>query len=80
MASLTISASINYGASLRIGYKIKNSSNPFTYHNHYPTSNELPYLLNGLTAGIYQVELTQICPNCSGGIYSDPVVLDATVV
>lgn len=77
MASIIISATINPGASLRIGYRVKNSSNPFTYITAYPTANELPYIIEGLANLTYEVELTQICPNCSGGIYSTPIVLDA---
>jgi len=80
MASITISASINYGASLRIGYRFKNSSLPFTYIPAYPTANELPYTINGLSSGNYEIELLQICPNCGGGVYSDPIIIDALSV
>lgn len=77
MASITITATINPGASLRIGYRVKNTSTPFTYLPNYPTPSELPYTINGLANLSYEVELTQICPNCSGGIYSDPIIVDA---
>ena len=77
MANITISATLNYNASLRIGYRVKNSSNPFTYVNAYPTANEIPYTITGLSSSTYEVELVQICPNCSGGIYSDPIIFDA---
>jgi hypothetical protein len=77
MANIIIAATINPGASLRIGYRVKNSSNPFTYLSVYPTSVDLPYTITGLGAGFYEVELTQICPNCSGGVFSDPIIMDA---
>lgn len=77
MATITISATINPGASLRIGYRVKNSSTPFTYLTNYPTTNDLPYMIEGLANLSYEIELTQICPNCSGGIYSTPVLVDA---
>lgn len=77
MASIIISATINPGASLRIGYRVKNSSSAFTYLSVYPTSNDLPYTISGLFNLTYEVELTQICANCSGGIYSTPVIVDA---
>lgn len=77
MASITITATVVPGASLRIGYRVKNSSNPFTYLSVYPTANDLPYTISDLPNSMYEVELTQICPNCSGGIYSTPIILDA---
>ena len=77
MASITIMATLVFNGSLRIGYRVKNSSNPFTYIPAYPTANELPYIITGLSSSTYELELTQICPNCSGGVYADPIILDA---
>ncbi len=77
MAAIIISATINPGAVLRVGYRVKNSSDPFTYLSVYPAPNDLPYTISGLANSTYEVELTQICSNCSGGIYSDPIILDA---
>lgn len=80
MATLNITASIPFGSSARIGYRIKNSANPFTYHNVYPNYSQFPYDITGLPVGAYEVEITVICPNCSGSIYSDPVVVDAVTL
>ena len=79
MGTITITASIPYGATLRVGYRVTNSGNNFTYVNPFPTFNDLPYTFSVPdTAGTYDVELTVICPNCSLGTYSTPVVITAT--
>lgn len=80
MACITVSSTVNYGASIRIGYRIKASSSPFTYVPDYPTQADMPYSICGLANGIYEVEIVQICPNCSGGIFSDPIITDAIVL
>jgi hypothetical protein len=80
MAKITVNATIVYNATLRIGYKIKNSSNPFVYVPAYPEQADLPYEITGVPVGAYEVELTQICPNCSGGLYSDPIIVDAVAI
>ena len=77
MGQLVVTATIPFGSSARIGYKIKNSSNPFTYHTQYPTYNDFPYTIDGIAIGTYEVEITGICPNCSGAQYSDPIIVDA---
>lgn len=78
MASITISASIPFGTHARIGYRLKSSSDPFTYDPvNYPAYNEFPFTISGLALGTYEVEVTTVCPNCSGGIYSEPVIVDA---
>lgn len=78
MASLTINYSIPFGASIRIGYRIQNTSTPFTYIDTFPTYNDSPFTISDLAANNnYEVELTTICPNCSGGVFGTPVVFPA---
>jgi hypothetical protein len=77
MAQITINYSIPFGSSIRIGYRIQASSDPFTYVPGFPSYNDSPYTINGLALGNYEVELTTICPNCSGGIFASPVVYPA---
>lgn len=77
MAQITIDYSIPFGSSLRIGYRIQASSSPFTYITNYPNYNQSPYTISGLPVGNYEVELTTICPNCSGGVFADPVIYPA---
>ena len=78
MASITVNYTIPFGASLRIGYRIENSSSAFTYLTTFPTYNESPYTFSGLPVGNYEVELTTVCPNCTGGVFADPVIFPAT--
>ncbi len=80
MASLDITYTIPFGASVRVGYRQTGSSDPFTYISHYPTYNESPYTIDGLPVGLYEVEITTICPNCSGNTFGDPLVIQATVL
>jgi len=77
MASFTINYTIPFGSSLRIGYKFTASSDPYTYLTFYPSYNESPYTLDGIAPGSYTVELTTVCASCSGGQFSDPVVIQA---
>jgi len=77
MAQLVINYSIPFGASIRIGYRVQNSSTPFTYVNPFPDYTQSPYTIGGLAQNNYEVELTTICPNCSGGVFADPVVYPA---
>ena len=79
MAQIVINYSIPYGASIRIGYRIQNSSSPFTYVNGFPSFNDSPYTIGSLAQGNYEVELTTICPNCSGGIFANPVIYQAQI-
>lgn len=78
MASITINYTIPFGSNVRIGYRIQSSSSAFTYVTTYPSYNDSPYVISGLPVGNYEVELTTICPNCSGGIFADPVIFPAT--
>lgn len=80
MASITIHYGLAFGASLRVGYRIQNSSSAFTYLTTFPTYNDSPFTFDGLALGNYEVELTTICPSCSGGIFSDPEVYPAQAV
>lgn len=77
MASITINYSIPFGSSIRIGYRIQSSSSAFTYLTSYPNYNDSPYVISGLPVGNYEVELTTICPNCTGGVFADPAVYPA---
>lgn len=78
MASITINYTIPFGASVRIGYRIQASSTAFTYLTTFPTYNDSPYTISGLPVGNYEVELSTICPNCTGGVFSEPVIFPAT--
>jgi hypothetical protein len=79
MGTININLSIPYGASLRIGYRVTNSGNAFTYLTNFVSFDALPYAFNvASVAGTYDVELTVICPNCSLGTYSIPTVITAT--
>jgi hypothetical protein len=79
MGTITINSSIPYGSNLRIGYRVTNSGNSFQYLDSYVSFNNLPYTFSVPdTAGTYDIELTVICPNCSLGTYSTPVVITAT--
>lgn len=77
MASITVNYTIPFGAHIRIGYRVINSSNPFVYVSGYPAYNESPYEVTGIPTGSYEIELATICPNCSGGIYSEPIIVPA---
>lgn len=78
MASITINYSIPFGSSIRIGYRVQNSSSAFTYLTNFPTYNDSPYTIEGLPANNYEVELTTVCPNCSGGTFGEPQIFPAT--
>lgn len=77
MASISVNYSIPFGSSIRIGYRIQGSSSPFTYISGFPNYNQSPYTISGIAAGNYEVELTTICPNCSGGIFASPAIYPA---
>jgi len=80
MGQLNITASIPFGTSARIGYRVKNSSNSFTYHSQYVNYNNFPYTIDDIPTGAYEVEITVICPNCSGSLYSEPLIVDAVTM
>lgn len=80
MASIIVHYSIPYGSSIRIGYRLANTENPFVYINSFPTFEDSPYTITGISPGNYEVETTTICPNCSGGIFSDPIITPADAI
>lgn len=75
----TGTTSINYGSTLRIGYRIYGSTSPYTYLGYFPNYNELPYTYTLPTSGTFQIEYTQICPSCSANKYSEPEITIVTV-
>jgi hypothetical protein len=77
MASISVNYTVPFGASVRIGYKIASSVGDYTYLNYYPTYNQSPYTIAGLALGVYQVQVNTICPTCTGGQFSDAVVVTA---
>lgn len=74
----TGSTMIKFGSNLRIGYRLKDTSNPFTYLTARPTYDQLPYQFT-LTTGTWEVEYTELCPNCTGPVYSAPVTTTVVV-
>lgn len=80
MASIKINYTIPFGASVRIGYRVQASSSAFTYLTNYPSYNQSPYTIPDLPIGNYEVELTTVCPNCSGGVFADPVIYPALAI
>ena len=78
MASITINYTIPFGSNVRVGYRVQNSSSPFTYVSPFPSYADSPFVISGLPVNNYEVELTTICPNCSGGVFADPVIYPAT--
>lgn len=80
MATINTGAtSIEFGTSLRIGYRIYGAVTPYNYIGYSPSYNELPYNFAIPAPGIWEVEYTQICTTCSGAGYSDPETVIVTV-
>lgn len=78
MATIAVNYDIPFGTSIRIGYRVRNSSNPFTYVMPFPSYADSPYYIQDLPlATDYDVELTPVCPNCSGANYGDAVIYPA---
>lgn len=73
MGTVRINATFEFGQHLRIGHKPDGSSGPYTYLTTFPGADQMPFNFT-LPAGIYQIELSVICPNCAGNEYSDPEV------
>lgn len=79
MASVSFNYTIPFGTSLRVGYRPQGSSGPYTYiTGTYPTYLQSPYTLSGIAPGNYDIELTTVCPNCSGAQFSSPTVIQGT--
>lgn len=70
---------IAYGSVARIGYKPFNSASPYTYLNVFPGPSDSPFEFTGPTTGAWDIEVTEVCPNCSGNRYSAPVLSTVTV-
>lgn len=70
----TGSTSIKFGSVLRVGYRPNGSTAAFTYFEPYFSFDDLPAQYTIPTVGQMEVEYTEICPNCSGGIYSNAIV------
>lgn len=70
---------IKFGSHLRIGFRAEGSAGPYTYLSQYYSQDQLPVIFAVPTAGRWEVEYTEICPNCSGGIYSDPLAVVVNV-
>lgn len=67
----TGSTSIEYGATLQIGYRPYGSETAFVPLSHFPGYNELPYTFNLPGPGVWEIEYNQICATCSGSRYSN---------
>lgn len=79
MGTVRINGELELGQSIRIGWKVTASANPYTYLNTFPGPEDLPFDFN-LPAGQYDIETSTICPNCSGNVYSDPEVRTVNVL
>jgi hypothetical protein len=79
MGDVKITYTIPYGSVIRIGYKAQNSASPYTYLGTFPNPSQSPYTFSITPPGVYDVELTTICPNCSGSTPSDPIVYTVNV-
>ncbi len=79
MGNVRINAELEFGQSSRIGWKINGSAGPYTYLNSFPGPDDMPFTFI-LPAGTYDIEVSTICPNCSGNIYSDPEVKTVVVL
>ena len=75
----TGSTTIEFGRTLRIGYRTYGSAGSFSYLSYFPSYNELPYTFNLPSAGAWEIEYTQACTTCSGALYSDPATTVVTV-
>lgn len=79
MGTVRVNYTIEYAQKLRIGYKASASASAFTYLPDFPGPDQAPFDFT-LSPGTYDVETTVICPNCSGNIYSDPIVSTVAVL
>lgn len=74
----TGSTAIGFASNIRIGFRALGSSGSFTYLP-VKSADQLPLSFEVPTSGTWEVEYTEICPNCSGGIYSDAILVIVTV-
>lgn len=77
MAQIRVDYTTDFGKSVRVGYRLQNSGNPFIYPTPFPTYADSPYYITGIALGIYEVELTSVCPNCSGAQFGYPTIYPA---
>lgn len=77
MATIRVDYTVEFGHSVRIGYRVQNSSNPFTYVSPYPGYADSPYYIQGLPLQQYEIEITAVCPNCSGADFGSPQIYPA---
>jgi hypothetical protein len=80
MATVRVDYTIPFGTNMRVGYRLQNSTNPFTYISPFPSYADSPYLIPDLPLGSYEVELTPICPNCNGANYGVAVIYPAVTL
>lgn len=78
MADVQIQYSIEFGQNLRIEYKPAGSAGPYTQYPSFPDAGDSPVIIT-LPSGNYDLQLSTICPNCSGNRYSDPFTTTITV-
>lgn len=78
MATIRVAYDIPFGTSIRIGYRVQNSLSPFTYVMPFPSYAQTPFYIQDLPLQQYEVELTSVCPNCSGANYGSPEIFPAT--
>jgi len=70
---------IKFGSLLRIGYRASGSAAGYTYLPVLFSQSQLPVIITVPSPGNWELEYTEVCSNCSGGIYSDPVLLTVSV-
>lgn len=80
MAQLEVHYTVDFGNSVRIGYRTFGSTGPYTYVMPFPDYSQTPYYVTGIPAGDYEVEVTSVCPNCAGSSYGQPVVTHAVIM
>lgn len=69
--------SLSIGTHLLIGYRRHGSAGPFSYLPAVKADN-LPFRFE-VEPGLYDVEYTVQCPNCSGITNSDPIQISVSV-
>lgn len=80
MAHVTLKASMAYGTTARVGYRIRSSDDPWIYFVQQPSYDEFPYTFEeNIPPGDYEFEVSTLCPSCSGGKFSDPQIVYLTV-
>lgn len=77
MPSIEFNYSIPFGSSLRVGYRLAGSAGPYAYVPIFPSYNDSPYTLGVPLVTLYEIELTTLCPSCSGSTPSDTYVFQA---